>query len=283
VTIRACVDAGVRLLTGAGFPADEARIDAGLLARHLLGWSLTEWATGTSADAPPGFDAGLRHLIGRRLTHEPIAYIVGVREFYGRTFKVSPAVLIPRPETEGLIEAVSALHLVPNSTIVDIGTGSGCIAVTLALEWPGTRIVATDESAAALAVARENAIALHAPHVEFVEADLLPDSSAVFDLIVSNPPYVAESDRASLMPDVLAFEPASALFGGPDGLDVIRQLIPAATERLKPGGHLLMEIGASQDHAVADLANRSGLRFDRFLPDLAGIPRVLVAHKPAAG
>ena len=283
MTVRECVDAGVRVLTGAGFPVDEARIDTGFLARSLLGWSLTEWATSTSVEAPPGFDPAFRQYISRRLTHEPVAYIIGVHEFYGRIFKVSPAVLIPRPETEGLIEAVSGLYLAPNIIVADIGTGSGCIAITLALEWPGTQIIATDASAEALAVARANAAALQATRIEFVEANFLPDSSATFDLIVSNPPYVAESDRASLMPDVRNFEPEPALFGGLDGLDVVRQLIPVASARLKPGGYLLMEIGAGQDHAVADLANKSGLRFERFLPDLAGIPRVLVAHKPAAG
>jgi len=279
VTVRECVDGGVRLLTDAGFPIDEARLDAAVLARHALGWSLAEWAAGSRDDAPPAFAEELRGLITRRAAREPVAYITGKRDFYGRTFRVSPAVLIPRPETEGIVEAALPLLRGIELTIADIGTGSGCLAITLALECPRARIVATDTSVAALDVARENARAMDA-RVEFVQAEWLPADLTSIDLIITNPPYVPEHDRASLMADVRDFEPASALFAGPDGLDAIRVLLPIAARALKPGGSLIMEIGAGHDSQVAELIVRAGLHLERIRPDLAGIPRVVVAKRP---
>ncbi|HEX5068988.1 MAG TPA: peptide chain release factor N(5)-glutamine methyltransferase [Vicinamibacterales bacterium] len=280
MTVNDCVTDAADVLIRAGFAPGEARRDASVLARHLLGWSLAMWAAGTRDPAPADLQQRLHAAVRRRATHEPVAYITGVREFYGRDFHVTPAVLIPRPETEALaelaIEATSGPH---SSIVVDVGTGSGCVAVTIALECPGERVIATDVSPAALDVARENAKQLGA-RVEFVQSSLLPPTPQVVDVIVSNPPYVPRADEAVLPPDVREFEPALALYAEDDGLAVIRALIWAARARLRPLGWLLMEIGEGQSAAVDSLLRSSGLRLERFVPDLQGIPRVVVARQP---
>jgi release factor glutamine methyltransferase len=208
----------------------------------------------------------------QRINGEPTQYITGRQEFYGREFRVTPEVLIPRPETEHLIEA--ALTRAPER-ILDIGTGSGAIAVTLALET-NSLVTATDISLAALRIALQNTQRLGA-RVTFVACDLgaaLADGS--FDLVVSNPPYIAGRDGESLPPEVRGHEPALALFGGHDGLAVYRRLIPEAARLLRPGGCLMMELGDSD--AVRDMcASWIGVEI---VNDLAGIPRVLVAQKP---
>ena len=275
------VGEAVAILRASGFDAEEARRDVSVLARHVLAWTLADWASQSRDAAPAGFAEKLTALARRRATHEPVAYLTGVREFYGRPFRVSPAVLIPRPETEGLIDSFLQREGREEGegsegfTIVDVGSGSGCVAITLKLEYPWARVISTDVSAAALDVARANADRLGA-QVEFVEASLLP-SGVQADVVVSNPPYVPERDRASLAPDVRDFEPAGALFAGPDGLDVIRLLVPAARAALTPGGLLLMEIGQGQADAVAALVARSGLTLETIAPDLQGIPRVVIA------
>ena len=244
---------------------------------------MADWVTNAAALSPPGFAESLQRLVLRRMTHEPVAYITGVREFYGREFIVTRAVLIPRPETEGVIEAVPAGALAGRETgapvALDIGTGSGCLAITLALEHPAARVIATDVSAEALAIARENAQRLGAD-VEFVESPLVASGLPPLDLIVTNPPYVPERDRESLSPDVRDFEPAQALFAGEDGLDVIRALLPHARAALKTGGALVMEIGAGQAGTVTRLVADAGLRLLTIRPDLQGIPRVAVAVLP---
>jgi release factor glutamine methyltransferase len=216
-----------------------------------------------------------------------MAYLLGAREFWGLMFEVTPAVLIPRPETEILVEA--ALELFPDTHatlhIADVGTGSGCLAVVLAKARPAARVVATDTSAAGLLVAQQNA-SRHGveSRVLFSYGDLFPERLAPsfesFDLIVSNPPYVPEGDRATLQPDVRDYEPAEALFAGADGLDVIRRLVPAAGQRLKPGGYLVFEIGAGQKRAVTGLISASpSLRMLGLRNDLQGIPRTVVAQR----
>ena len=214
----------------------------------------------------------------QRLGGRPTQYITGRQEFYGREFRVTPAVLIPRPETELLVET-ALRDGSGKGNAIDIGTGSGAIATTLALEgWTGP-VVGVDISPAALAVARTNADRLAAP-VSFLQCDLLAaaaDSCA--DLIVSNPPYVAETDRAGMQREVVDFEPALALFAGPDGLAVYRRLIPEARRALKPGGLLALEIGMSQAPAITQLLE--GWSMVRVRNDLAGIGRVVTATKPA--
>jgi release factor glutamine methyltransferase len=241
---------------------------------------LTDRDTASSPEFAEAFD----ELIRRRASREPVAYITGVREFYGREFHVTPAVLIPRPETELVVEeALSALPSTRRASgglfIVDVGTGSGCLAVTMALERPDARVLATDISAAALEVARANAQALGvADRVEFMRTSLLPPLDAPADMIVSNPPYIPERDRPTLQPDVREFEPVQALFGGDDGLDVIRALVQAAAGALRRGGWLVMEIGAGQGPAVRTLIEQAGaLSLGHVQPDLQGIERVVVA------
>jgi release factor glutamine methyltransferase len=155
VTVRESVDSGVRRLVAAGFSPDEARRDAGVFSRAILGWSLTEWATGQDRQPPDSFGHRLGAMVSRRLQREPVAYITGVREFYGRSFNVTPDVLVPRPETEAIVE--TALQSISRpSVVIDVGTGSGCLAITMALEFPAARVFATDISRAAHEVAARN-------------------------------------------------------------------------------------------------------------------------------
>jgi release factor glutamine methyltransferase len=208
----------------------------------------------------------------QRIQGQPTQHITGRQEFYGREFRVTPDVLIPRPETEHLIEAALARGA---ETILDIGTGSGAIAVTLALETKA-RVAATDISLAALPIARSNALALDA-RVALVACDLgAALAGGSFDLVVSNPPYIAGRDRALLPPEVRDHEPAAALFGGDDGLAVYHRLIPEAGRLLRLGGWLMMELGDAA--AVGELC--AGWSNVEIVNDLAGIPRVLVAQKP---
>jgi release factor glutamine methyltransferase len=219
--------------------------------------------------------------IGRRLQHEPIQYITGQQEFYGLLLEVTPAVLIPRPETEHLVEAV--LARLPKDVplrIADIGTGSGAIAIALAVHRPQAEIVALDLSSEALAVAAANARGHNvAQRIHLFRSDLLSSVSQSFDAVVSNPPYVPESDGATLHPQVRDHEPATALFAGPDGLDLYRRLIPQARTALKPNGLLALEIGHGQREALAALLKT--WREVAFVDDLQQIPRVALARKPA--
>lgn len=291
MTVRDVMAAGIQTLTRAGIPAAEAAVDAAVLARHVLGWSLTDWAMRLRDPAPAELAPGLDAALARRAKREPVAYITGVKEFYGRAFRVSRAVLIPRPETELLAEAaLDAVKGHNRPLIVDVGTGSGCIAVTIALERPDAVVVGTDVSAEAIAVALDNSEQLGAPQVRFAllgDDEFVPAHAPLLDLIVSNPPYVPERDRTSLAADVARFEPSRALFGGDDGLDVIRHLVPVAASRLKAGGWLLMEVGAGQAADVEGLMAASGLRPETARADLQGIPRVVrarrVSEAPASG
>jgi release factor glutamine methyltransferase len=281
VTVRVIADHAAQALIARGFAPEDARRDVSVLARHVLGWTMADWVTNAGALSPTGFAESMQRLVLRRMTHEPVAYITGVREFYGREFMVTRAVLIPRPETEGIIEAIPpGLLATPGSgtpVVLDIGTGSGCLATTLALEHPAARVIATDVSREALAIAAENARRLGADRVEFVEASIVPSGLPPLDLIVTNPPYVPERDRESLSPDVRDFEPAQALFAGEDGLDIIHELLRQARAALKPGGALVMEIGAGQTATVTALVAEAGLRLVTIHPDLQGIPRIVVA------
>jgi release factor glutamine methyltransferase len=261
--------------------ADAAR-DATLLLLHALSLSRAQLLANPNRTLTPAEQSAYEALIRRRLTYEPIQYITGEQEFYGVALRVTPAVLIPRPETELLVEAVlSAVDPTRPLRILDIGTGSGAIAIALATHLPQAAITATDISPAALAVAAANA-ARHnlTARIRFVESDLLSafTPTETFDAIVSNPPYVPTSDRATLHPEVRDHEPAAALFAGPDGLDLYRRLIPQARAALVPNGLLALEIGHNQrDPIAALLANWNEVRF---LNDLQQIPRVALARKP---
>jgi len=259
----------------------DAHRDAAFLLLHTLGMSRAELLANpdnvVSSDQLTRFEG----LVARRMTHEPVQYITGEQEFFGLPLRVTPAVLIPRPETEHLVEAALAeVDCSASLSIVDIGTGSGAIAIALADRLPSARIIATDISPAALELAAENAVRNRvAERIRFVESDLLGAiaSDAPFDLIVSNPPYVAFADGIDLHPQVRDFEPATALFATGNGLDTYRRLIPQADAALKVDGLLAVEIGKGQHTAVAELL--SGWRSVRFVLDLQQIPRVALARK----
>jgi release factor glutamine methyltransferase len=270
--------ARARLLAG-GVPADEAPGDAEVLARHVLGWDLTQYAT-RRRDAPPShFAARYDALIARRLTREPVSQIVGHREFWGLDFEVTRDVLTPRPETELVVQA--ALDAFPRDrslVIVDVGTGSGCIAVALATEFRAARLIASDVSPAALDVARRNAVRHGvAKRIVFVHTSLFNPETDV-DLIVSNPPYIPIEEAPSLAPEVRDYEPHVALFGGADGLDAYRALFRTNETSLSTGGdgRLIVEVGYDQAAAVKALAEPRVWTFERGYRDLQGIERVLV-------
>lgn len=286
-SVAAIVAAGAARLRETGFTTADADLDAGVIARGLLGWSLADWLSRRDSAQEPSvierFSNQFEALITRRCAREPVAYLLGTREFYGRPFAVQSGVLIPRPETELLVEvALEWAEATEATLIADVGTGSGCVAITLALEHPGLSIVATDRSPEALVIAKANAEALGATSVvEWRETDLLAGVAGPLDLIVSNPPYVAERDRATLAADVRDFEPSQALFAGDDGLDVVRRLIPQAISRLRPGGALIMEVGEGQWPAVTVLLEQSGCASVDWHADLQGIPRIVAAGRRA--
>jgi release factor glutamine methyltransferase len=232
---------------------------------------------------PDGFGPRYDTLVSRRASREPLAYIVGRREFWGLRFEVAPGVLIPRPETELLVEA--GLEMFPAADgqirIADVGTGSGCIGVALAHERPGAAVLATDISDAAVEIARRNA-ARHgvADRMQVIRADLLEGVDGPFDLIVANPPYIRDYERALLQREVREHEPSVALFGGLKGLDLIARLVVQASTRLVPGGYLIFEFGFGQDVEVEDFIDAtSTLRFVELRRDLQGIARIAVARK----
>lgn len=254
--------------------SDTARLDAELLMAHLFGCARSELLLRHMRDpAPPGFAA----LVARRMDHEPVAYITGLQEFYGLPFIVTPATLIPRGDSETLVEA--ALQERPDALrVLDLGTGSGALLLAVLASLGKARGVGLDASAAALAVARRNAEALGLrPQAEFVQGNWhengWADNLGTFDLVLCNPPYVAAD--AALDRQVREWEPASALFAGPEGLDDYRVLIPQLGKLLAPGGVAILEIGADQADAVGALAQASGFTAD-LRRDLAQRPRALV-------
>jgi release factor glutamine methyltransferase len=264
-----------------------ARLDAEALVLHVLrrsapgrklAWLVAHWNSPTM----PGVGVEVRALVERRRAGEPIQYITGEQEFYRLPFLVTPDVLIPRPETEHLVERVIELApLFRKPRIADVGTGSGAIAIALAHEWPDAVITATDVSRSALDLARRNAERIgYADRIRFVEGDLLaPVQDERFDFVVSNPPYVPTADRDSLAVEVREHEPALALFAGEDGLDVYRRLIPAAFAVLEVGGFLALEIGYRQSETVAGLMSEAGFERIEFVPDLQGISRVACGQR----
>jgi release factor glutamine methyltransferase len=265
------------LLTDVGLLPETATLDADLLARHAAGWDLATWLVRRADSADAGFLERYEHLIRRRLTREPVAYIRGVQEFWGREFVVTPDVLIPRPETELLIElAGNYLQGRQQTRVLDLGTGTGCIAITLALEHPLANVFASDISAAALAVARQNAARLGAIEgVRFIHGSLFATTPRPVDLVVTNPPYVAERDKRALSPEVRDHEPAVALFGGEDGWRDIRALLRTIPEAVAPDGLVLMEMGYGQWERLAEeVAQVPQLTLLSIEADLQGIPRV---------
>lgn len=264
--------AAARLAEALALSPREARLEVRILAAAALGVAPV-WLIAHADEVPTAAQAArLDALLARRLAGEPVAYILGEREFYGRPFRVGPATLIPRPETEHLVEA--ALARAPTGArVLDIGTGSGCIAITLKLERPDWSVCAVDLSLEALAVARDNAERLGAG-LECLASDLfaaLP--GRVFDLIVSNPPYIPAADPHLDRGDV-RFEPRAALASGPDGLATIRAIVAEAPAHLAAGGWLLLEHGYDQGEAVPALLRGAGYTEVFLERDLAGLARV---------
>jgi release factor glutamine methyltransferase len=273
---RDSIESAVRRLSHAG--VESARLDAELLMAHASGATRAEVLAGRDAPSPQAA-ARFEQCVARRAAREPFAYIVGHREFYALDLIVDRNVLIPRPETETLVEAALAfIEDAPDARVLDLGTGSGCLAVAIAANAPRARIVATDVSAAALEVARANATRLNLiTRVDFVCGDLFEAvNRARFDLVVSNPPYV--EDGAALAPEISDFEPPLALYAGPDGLAFYRRIGASIHDHLEPGGMLMVEVGAGQAEAVAALCREAGAINVELKRDLAGAARVVQAR-----
>lgn len=274
--VRDLLERAVGKLADAGVA--RPRLDAELLIAHACGATRAEVLAGLDAPSPEALTR-FEQFIARRTARAPLAYIVGHREFYALDLIVNPAVLIPRPETEAVVDAALALVArAPDARILDLGTGSGCIALALAANAPRARIVAADISAGALEIARANAMRLGLiDRIDFVAGDLFEAlNGARFDLVVSNPPYV--EDSAVLAPEIRDFEPRLALFAGPDGLGFYRRIAASIRGHLEAGGTLIVEVGAAQAEAVADLCRDSGATRVDVMRDLAGASRVVQAH-----
>ncbi len=265
--------------------AGKSAVEASVLLAHALDCRRLDLYT--RYDEVPGDEARgrFRELVRRRVEGCPVAYLVGHKEFYSLDFEVNPAVLIPRDDTGWLVEDCLRLaRELPAPAILDVGTGSGCIAITVAQRLKGAQVTASDVSAEALAVAARNAVRHKvADRVRFLHGDLfaaLPEGER-FDFVLSNPPYIAMAEIETLAPDVKDYEPRLALDGGPDGFAVIDRLLADADARLKPGGYLLLEIGADQESAArARFAVLPGYELAATLRDSDGHPRVLRARRP---
>jgi release factor glutamine methyltransferase len=267
---------------------DIARRDAETLLAHILQRDRAWIFAHPEAEITPPDLERFRSLVARRAACEPLQYITGQQEFYGLTLRITPDTLIPRPETELLIEAVlqhaTLLSAASPLRILDVGTGSGAIALALAANIPSARMTAVDISPAALAVARENAHRLNlADRIDFVHSDLLAAAELQthpFDIIVSNPPYVATTDAPGMQRDVVNYEPHTALFAGADGLSIYRRLVPQAHAALIPNGLLAMEFGFGQREALNALLESPGnWHTIHFVDDYASIPRVALANR----
>jgi release factor glutamine methyltransferase len=251
------------------------RLNTEVLLAHILSVDKTYLYTHDEREISDHDIQRLEDAAYERISGVPIQYIVGRQEFFGRYFTVNPTVLIPRPETELLVEKAIKLQPAPDSRIIDVGTGSGCIGITIALELPHTRVTLTDISFAALQTARLNAASLGAT-VDIACMDLLDATRGPIDMIVSNPPYVSRFEASRLQREVREHEPHVALFGNDDGLAAYRRIIPSAQTLLRPGGVLLMEIGYALEERVLALLDN---HWDRLptLTDLQGIPRTVCA------
>jgi release factor glutamine methyltransferase len=283
MTIREALAEATHILVSES--SDNARRDAETLLAHLLHRDRASLLAHPGASLTADQRLAYRELITRRAAHEPLQYITGHQEFYGLDFRVTPDVLIPRPETEHLVEAVelwaTQFHDERMLRIVDVGTGSGSIAVALATHLAGVDFMATDISAAALAIARENARTHNCEQrIQFIQCDLLSglEPNTSLDAVVSNPPYIPVTDAPAMQPEVVHHEPHAALFAGADGLEIYRRLIPAAHAALRKEGLLALEIGHGQRDALAALLQN--WNEVRFIDDYAGIPRIALACRP---
>jgi release factor glutamine methyltransferase len=260
---------------GAEFP----RLDAEVLLAHVQGCKRIELYTRFEEPASDDVRTRYRELVRKRIEGCPVAYLVGRKEFFSLEFEVGPAVLIPRPDTETLVMACLELAK-PQAApaILDVGTGSGALAIALAKQLPAAQVTATDISPEALVVARRNAVKHGvANRVRFLQGDLLAALPAdeQFDFIVSNPPYIATEELAKLPPGVRDYEPRVALDGGPGGYQVVKRLIEQARRHLKPGGYLILEIGSAQEKVVRGMLAEAGYEVGPTIKDNSGHPRVV--------
>jgi release factor glutamine methyltransferase len=263
------------------------RLDAEVLLGFCLGKERADLYRDLSLELENDQILRILELAGRRKRREPMAYIRGFREFWSLNFAVTPAALVPRPETECLVEEVLRLRDTlrdSSSRILDIGAGSGAVCVAVASGWPDCDMTATELSAAALEVARENAKKLLGPNrkITFVRGDLYEGAEGSFDIVCSNPPYISEAEYATLAREVTLYEPREALVAGREGTEVHRLIAEGARDRLKPGGWLLMEMGAEQRVALTAILEKTKI-FDaiRFRADYAGLDRVVIARRTA--
>lgn len=287
VTLRNVLKEAIDMLSLNGI--EQARLEAELLLAHVLGVRKEDLIIRPDQELADSQEEKFQHLVERRCRKEPLAYIVGYREFWSLEFKVNPKVLIPRPETEGVVEHL--LDLAGDDTggqtthILDIGTGSGILAIVAALEFPKAQVTAVDNSGDALAVAQENALQHQvADRIEFLKMDLMLDWNLplkdLYDCILSNPPYIASDELEQLMPDVRDYEPRAALDGGPDGLACYRKIIAHAFLCLKPEGHLIFEVGADQAGSVRKILEvHDGWDKIEIVQDLSKRDRVVSARR----
>jgi release factor glutamine methyltransferase len=280
--IREWFQHGESILADSPHP-DRARRDAETLLLHQTGknkaWLMTHGEEEFAGCKSIGYAA----LLERRRKGEPIQYIIGECEFYGLPFYVTPDVLIPRPENEHLVEkAINLTALFSHHRILDVGTGSGAIIVALATQLPNATLTAVDISESALSIARSNAIRNQvSERIRFLQGDLLaPVAGERFEIIASNPPYVPDTDHALISVEVREHEPHVALFGGHDGFEIYRRLIPAAYDALIHGGYLVFEFGFSQQPEIESLLASGGFEQIEFLHDLQGIPRIASGRRP---
>jgi release factor glutamine methyltransferase len=275
--LSAMLDAAAAKLEGV---SDSPALDAEILLAHVLGRPRAFLRAYAGDDVLPADQDRFRSLLARRLDGEPVAYLTGRRGFWSLDLEVGPGVLVPRPETELLVEtALDAMADRPAPQILDLGVGSGAIAVALAVELPSARITAVDASAAALEVARRNATRAGVDNIEFLQGGWYqPLAGRRFDAIVANPPYLAADDPH--LP-ALAHEPAGALIAGPTGLEALEEITAGAPGRLHPGGIVILEHGSGQGAAVREMCARAGLQAVETRRDLAGLERATLARRPA--
>jgi release factor glutamine methyltransferase len=285
VTVTHALDLAISRLGAGG--VSHPPLDAELLLRHVLGWDRASILTRGGDELSPGDEARFFDLVAARARRRPLQHLTGTQAFWRHEFAVGPAVLIPRPETEVLVEAsLGLLEATTAPRAIDVGTGSGCIALSLAAARPDATLVATDLSAAALAVARENASRLDlAGRVRFVRGDLLDafrsdPGAPPFDLVVSNPPYVHDNEWPDLAPEVRDHDPRSALVPEEGVPALYGRLLAGAARVLRRGGAVALEVGAGQAKGVAAQAAAAGFEPARSVADLQGIPRILVARRP---
>lgn len=279
LTIRKALARGIAMLDAAGI--DDADRQAKLLMEFAIGVSRTAFYLDPDREIDDARYHAFFDLIDRRAKREPLQYILGTWDFYGLEFVVRPGVLIPRPETELLVEkAIGILRPLDHPKFVEVGVGSGCISTSILVNVANAIAVATDVSKDALETARENA-ARHGvmDRLSLIETNVLDGVNVEFDLLVSNPPYIPAAERHSMQPEVVDHEPHIALFSGEDGLDVVRQLAASAARCLKQGAVLLIEIGSGQSVNAAATFDPNSYSPPKFLNDLQSIPRVLMAEK----